>query len=848
MAGISCWHAEPGLHEEVRVEAGEAGADSLAAVRRDLGSKIAELERRVKLLEESSGSPDKDLRLAGDESAPEAGIDEDDEARYEFTMSMWDAGILLFVHKNTHLDRSVLVLGMVLNVVLQAFVFFVIVYNLLDNDFSDKTIQEMVSWRVQHGHNGDNFNIPEGKSYAAQLCAHQLWSFEGQEYGDMYSYLYREVPGAYLSILAILLWILSTMAEYRKSVSQFLALMHLPQQRPHEECLSEDPSGDLRVCGISSAARWAAILLICLPRIVVALALMLIGCKYLAQTVTLSDIVLNTVALAFVMDVDEYLANVILTDRLQSVCGKIQSVRCGRKKIVPVRDLLRYVMIFGMLFFAIQHWVKPFNDAVAAASAALCGGDLDFSYVGGTSLHPDITLMPATRIFDEYTATCPTDLNLTYYGTYYPGYSQPNGTSADVPGGGGAPRSVEEELLLQVVRHAFSADGCGPGMIRGPPADTSSEDLTIFQRIFDDSGVSKKVGRGTSAVSEVRCIPLPARLRGVLPGGMHPGEDPVAEDCQGFDASLRGGACAEPEHPGVCVWTWEAQACEGTMHPGALFRSACRSSLWRECETWEGGFNSSHPTKNCEIARHCSPEAPRCLVMDGWVGIAASDASAFAGAEETLRALFSEAFKAAVNVSDPWSIASFYVVVAGSPIYHAMRQSTGTDGQLACNNSCQSPRNGVCDEPLACAPGTDSFDCMTCPFDCLDMELVGGSAFQTTCTSYYGSEAQCGKHDTARFAAGAMCCACGGGIRRERYVAGCAEQGAGCILAFYRLVGVGEDLRREEVPGLNTSIVGRMNARLLALMGGSDVKILRALFDEASIRVYPSAPGAALAG
>eukprot|EP00406_Dinophysis_acuminata_P034719 CAMPEP_0179362280 /NCGR_PEP_ID=MMETSP0797-20121207/80934_1 /TAXON_ID=47934 /ORGANISM="Dinophysis acuminata, Strain DAEP01" /LENGTH=124 /DNA_ID=CAMNT_0021077707 /DNA_START=12 /DNA_END=383 /DNA_ORIENTATION=- len=124
-------------------------------------------------------------------------------------MSMWDAGLLLFLSKCTLFDNIVLVTGVMLNLGLQALVFLVIAYNLLDNDFSDATVQEMLKWRVSHGHNTDNFDVARGRSYARQLCEHELWSYEGEAYEEMYSYLYRQIPGSVLGVLAIILWVLA---------------------------------------------------------------------------------------------------------------------------------------------------------------------------------------------------------------------------------------------------------------------------------------------------------------------------------------------------------------------------------------------------------------------------------------------------------------------------------------------------------------------------------------------------------------------------------------------------------------------------------------------------------------
>lgn len=75
-----------------------------------------------------------------------------------------------------------------------------------------------------------------------------------------------------------------------------------------------------------------------------------IGCQYLAQTSSLSDIVLNAVALAFVLEVDELVANVLLTEKLRGLLPKIKPISCGTTShnFTPVKDLVRYTLTTGL--------------------------------------------------------------------------------------------------------------------------------------------------------------------------------------------------------------------------------------------------------------------------------------------------------------------------------------------------------------------------------------------------------------------------------------------------------------------------------------------------------------------
>ena len=275
-------------------------------------------------------------------------------ALYEFDQSMWDAALLLFFRKGTnYVEKVILIVGCMLNYFLQMSLLLTIYLNMLDSPYTVDTIQEMLRWRVDNAHSNAAFDEVTGKSLLARLCDQELWSYEQEEFKLMYDYLYKDIPGALLSTLAIVMWVLTIMVEYRRCVEQALAVIHLPALAKDDKAEfvwnREDES--YAVVGMNSLKRVLALVLLSLPRLFVMLCLGFIGCQYLAQTANLGDIVLNAVALAFVMDVDELVANVLLTERLRSILPKIQPMSCGQRKrghkCCPFKDMVRYAITAG---------------------------------------------------------------------------------------------------------------------------------------------------------------------------------------------------------------------------------------------------------------------------------------------------------------------------------------------------------------------------------------------------------------------------------------------------------------------------------------------------------------------
>ncbi|CAE7644136.1 unnamed protein product, partial [Symbiodinium pilosum] len=168
-------------------------------------------------------------------------------------------------------------------------------------------------------------------------------------YNELYDYLSKPVPGVVLSVIAIFLWILTIMMEYRKCVEQALAVWHLPTLKTDDEFEEVTDDGEILVRGISNCLRAVAFVMLVIPRLLIMGALAISGSIYVAQTASLSDIVLNCLALAFVLDVDELVANVLLTEKLRGLLTKIQPITCGMTRSVraPFQDVLRIALTLG---------------------------------------------------------------------------------------------------------------------------------------------------------------------------------------------------------------------------------------------------------------------------------------------------------------------------------------------------------------------------------------------------------------------------------------------------------------------------------------------------------------------
>lgn len=322
--------------------------------------RLQDLERRLSGMAMDMGGAKEAQIVAVEDVSPTDGNNTNrasigrtpvDTATYEFEHSMWDAALLVFVSRSNFADMCILVTGCTLNFGLQIALLLTIFMDMIENKYEGSKVKEMLQYRVETGHASANFDTGKGQSLLQKLCGLDLWSFEQEEYQLMYDYLYKPVPGFVLSTLAIIIWVLTIMREYRRCIEQAMAVVHLPMVRNGPE-IEEDGDDAMVIVGIHPVKKVLMLICLSLFRLGVMFFLGVIGCQYLAWTDGLGDIVLNAVALAFVLDVDELVAEVLLTERLRSTLSKLEPLSCGKvmkkdQKCIPLKDVIRYIITIG---------------------------------------------------------------------------------------------------------------------------------------------------------------------------------------------------------------------------------------------------------------------------------------------------------------------------------------------------------------------------------------------------------------------------------------------------------------------------------------------------------------------
>merc|ERR1719235_170054 len=126
-------------------------------------------------------------------------------------------------------------------------------------------------------------------------------------------------------MMVLFIWTLTCLAELKQCMGQFLSLVvMMPRLTSMKEALQDTgPSGQARdadgdgvaekvVNGLTWAVKATILVLVLLPRFVITCALLWLGCRWLAATNDFSDLVLNAVALEFLLMLKELLYHTLV--------------------------------------------------------------------------------------------------------------------------------------------------------------------------------------------------------------------------------------------------------------------------------------------------------------------------------------------------------------------------------------------------------------------------------------------------------------------------------------------------------------------------------------------------------
>lgn len=127
--------------------------------------------------------------------------------------------------------------------------------------------------------------------------------------------------GSFL-LLVLVIWGLTILAEVRESCNALMTTIYLPGGRTTVDRTKHK----ITIRSMSACVKLSILLLIMLPRIVICFLLAYIGTEFLVVTDNYSDLILNCVALGFLIEIDEAIFSGLATEAEKRDLEKLENI------------------------------------------------------------------------------------------------------------------------------------------------------------------------------------------------------------------------------------------------------------------------------------------------------------------------------------------------------------------------------------------------------------------------------------------------------------------------------------------------------------------------------------------
>ncbi|CAJ1387821.1 unnamed protein product [Effrenium voratum] len=238
-------------------------------------------------------------------------------------------------------------------------------------------------WRISMAHDYQYLDMA-GRSLVSRVCAmdgalilsttqaslvEQINSFLGLQEGEFEVPFFQ--PGLLLCMLCILFWSLCVYKEYRNIWLGLEVVWQIPRS---DQSIFRDNT--LRsICKV----RFKALLFTYLARAAIATLLLGAGIQWLAGTTSITELMLNCVALNAILDIDEFLFAGFTPISIQLAVQNLKPVKMKysrRRSQLESFGLL--ILLIGTLLLPYFLLLQPLAESMIAVKTELCGGNQTF--------------------------------------------------------------------------------------------------------------------------------------------------------------------------------------------------------------------------------------------------------------------------------------------------------------------------------------------------------------------------------------------------------------------------------------------------------------------------------------
>jgi len=359
-----------------------------------LQERVHSLERRVAFLEQRGTQSGVEGKVLADNAAVQtfvAGENQKDSLHgvHPFQESVWDAAV--WIGTAAWCDSILTGTMIVLNIFMQFYFCLLLALNLGDLasvSLSDDDLTSFLHWRISSAQHIQYYDEVSNTSLASLLCGDTAWGkttssyHQLDVYSDFQDYLGdgemidKVLGGPGLCLLALACWFCLVADDVLNNYEYSHALIHVAQR--HSEILPP--------CTIKHLS-WIRVLLnlllVSLPRFVVSVLLFFYGARFLIYTANLSDLILNAMALGFVMDLDGLLFAFVPEGVRRAVRNAEPLLVASQKLKIPVNFVRPFfvLVVIACMVVSEQLLMEEVITRMTIAQDVLCGGEAAFVYV-----------------------------------------------------------------------------------------------------------------------------------------------------------------------------------------------------------------------------------------------------------------------------------------------------------------------------------------------------------------------------------------------------------------------------------------------------------------------------------
>jgi len=350
---------------------------------------------------------------------------------YALNMSIWDS-MLFCGHPGLGGSVSVVtLLAYVFNVGSQ-FAFCYMIWNyMLEPDVNSSALETLLKFRLSIAHNVEFADPMTKQSLAQQVCN----TNEKVHYAAGQMDILKDVKrflngGPQLMILAEIIFLcvivkeLDAIAQFTKAVMSLrtshktrVVLADSSEHEVHdpaERCKAEDlylVSVVTRIEKIRPLRVYFAWALIIVPRVIICLVLGITGVRFIGKTNNVDDLILNCLAIAFVIDLDELIYECLAPRRLKTLMNNVEPIPCHAPEYLVTRrhapvmsPVLKVFFLIASVVTAYYLVLGRFFWQLSEVDHILCSQDSHLDFVYARNSANNIIYVAKSQKTDDWTA------------------------------------------------------------------------------------------------------------------------------------------------------------------------------------------------------------------------------------------------------------------------------------------------------------------------------------------------------------------------------------------------------------------------------------------------------------